>query len=80
MAKGEKSMERGQLMIVGDWMTDRYTPHDLGIYTCTRHKTPGFVELEMAERPLDMVTLTRGIEITLYQGFMSQIMRHSPLD
>ncbi len=34
MAKGEKSMERGQLMIVGDWMVDRYTPHNLGIDTC----------------------------------------------
>lgn len=69
MAKGEKSMERGQLMIVGDWMVDRYTPHNLGIDTCMyKAQTPDFVELEMAERRLDMVTLTWGEESNL-SGF-----------
>lgn len=37
MAKGEKSMERGQLMIVSDWTTAHRI--NLGIYTC---KPPGF--------------------------------------
>lgn len=69
MAKGEKSMERGQLMIVGDWMVDRYTPHNLGIDTCMyKAQPPDFVELEMAERRLDMVTLTWGEESNL-SGF-----------
>lgn len=64
-------------MIVSDWITAHRI--DLGMYTCT---TPRrfFVDLEMAERLLGIVTLTRGIEITLYQGFVCQSMRHSRLD
>lgn len=66
-------------MIVSDWITAHRISVNLGIYTCT---TPRgfFVDLAMVERLLGIVTLTRGIEITLYQGFMCQSMRHSRLD
>lgn len=77
MAKGEKSMERGQLMIVSDWTTAHRI--NLGIYTCK--PPPAFVELEMSMSPISNIDKgTQVIEITLYQGFMCQIRRHSRLD
>lgn len=60
-------------MIASDWITAHRI--NLGIYTCTT--PPGFL---WSWRLLDIVTLTRGIEITLYQGFLCQILLHSRLD
>lgn len=62
MAEGEKSMERGQLMIGSDWIIAHRI--NLGMYI--HYSPPCFVELEMAERPLDSAKLiARGnIEVT----------------